>query len=904
MRWNNLFRRKHWDQERARELDAYLEIETQENVTRGMPLEEARNAARRKLGNSTLIREEIYHMNSIAILESLWQDIRYSLRALRKSPAFTMVVVASLALGIGANTAIFTLINAALLKMLPVQNPEQLVEFKSISPAVGLNDAFSYPIFTQFRGQTRVLSGVLAFRGLYNVDFEVNGHGGLAYGQVVSGDYFSVLGVKAILGRTITLDDEQARNPVAVIGYDYWRTRFALDPEVIGMKILLNNSPFTVIGVTPPEFFGVETGARIDVSVPLPLIAQLIPGFAAIGTPFEIMTSGLRNWLYVMGRLKPGVTKEQAAAYLEPIFERSMRSAVDNIGGLPFGSLPIRQEFLAMRLHLDTGGQGLATLRRQFSKPLLIVMAVVALLLLVTCANVANLLLARGNARHREIAVRLAIGAGRSRLIRQLIAESILLAIGGGALGLFLAFWAGRSLLLLMAHSRSPVLLDVHPDTTVLAFTLLISVFTALLFGIVPAWRAARLDLSPASLQTTRSPGQSGGRSRLGKALVIVQVAVSLVLTIGAGLLTRSLANLKDFYPGFNKSNVLLLTMNPLMTGYPEDQLVPLFERLLDRFTAIPGVRSATFSVHGLLNPNVSTSPIRVEGRKIEARTELASMGVEPVGPNYFKTLETPVLLGRDFAAEDRVGAVKVAAINQTAARFFFGDSNPIGRRISMPGYRGDPSWLEIIGVVQDAKYHSLREQSLPMVYISQLQYPESFVTFEIRTAVNPANATTAVTNAVKATDPRLPVFDVKTLSDQLDDSLVQERLVASLSSAFGSLALLLAGVGLYGLMAFAVNRRTNEIGIRMALGAKPVQISRMVLRETLLLVSLGLAIGIPVAIAVSKLIATELFGLKTSDPITLLLASLVTAGIAALAGFLPARRASRVDPITALRYE
>ncbi|HTC34209.1 MAG TPA: ABC transporter permease, partial [Bryobacteraceae bacterium] len=408
MRWNDLFRRKYWDQERARELDAYLEIETQENIARGMPLPQARDAARRKLGNSTLIREEIYHMNSISFLESLWQDVRYSLRALRKSPAFTTVVVASLALGIGANTAIFTLINAALLKMLPVQNPEQLVEFKSISPAIGLNDVLSYPIFTQFRDQTQVLSGVIAFRGLHSTDFEVNGHGGLANGQVVSGDYFSVLGVKAILGRTITLDDEQSRNPVAVIGYDYWHTRFALDPEVIGMKILLNNTPFTVIGVTPPEFFGVDPGARIDVSVPLPLIAQLIPGFAATGTPFEIMTSGLRNWIYVMGRLKPGVTKPQVQAYLEPIYERSMRAAVASVGGLPFGSLPIRQEFLAMRLQLDTGGQGLATLRRQFSKPLLIVMAIVALLLLVTCANVANLLLARGNARQREIAVRLA----------------------------------------------------------------------------------------------------------------------------------------------------------------------------------------------------------------------------------------------------------------------------------------------------------------------------------------------------------------------------------------------------------------------------------------------------------------------------------------------------------------
>jgi predicted permease len=896
-----LFRRKLTSEGLDKELRFHLEQQAADLVARGHSPEQAAREARLAFGGFQQVKEECRDARPTRWLEDLMRDVRYSLRTLRKSPAFTLVVVASLALGIGANTAIFTLINAALLRMLPVQNPEQLVEFNNIRTH-SVNEAFSYPAFQEFRAVSPVLSGALAFRQLYNVDFEVNGHGGLANDQIVSGDYFSVLGVKTVLGRAITMDDETSRSPVAVIGYDYWRTRFALDPEVVGMKILLNNAPFTVIGVTAPEFYGLEPGARIDVSIPLTTVDRLMPGFAATGTPFDIMTSPVRNWLRVMGRRKPGVTTEQASAYLSPIFARDMQVAADTLTG-PMATPPIRESFRSTRLQLNTGGQGLATLRERFSKPLIIVMAVVVLLLLVTCANIANLLLARGNARQREIAVRLAIGAGRSRLIRQLIAESVLLAMAGGALGLVLAFWSGKSLLPLMAPSGSPIALNVRPDPTVLIFTLVISGLTALLFGLVPAWRAARLDVTPLGLQSARSSPMAV-RSRLGKALVIVQVAVSLVLVIGAGLLTRSLASLKDFYPGFNKDNVLLVSLSPQMVGYSDHQLVPLFERLLNRFESIPGVRSATFSVHGLLNPNVSTSQIRVEGRKIESRFELASIGVEPVGPRYFQTIETPVLLGRDFTAGDRAGAVKVAAINQTAARFYFGDANPIGRRISMPGYRADPSWLEIIAVVQDAKYHDLREHSLPMVYISQFQYPEAFVVFEIRTAIHPDYAATAATNAVKAIDPRLPVFGVKTLNDQLDDSLVDERLVAALSSAFGALALLMAAIGLYGLMAYAVNRRTNEIGIRMALGAKPAKIARMVLRETLLLVGIGLAIGIPAAMIASRLITSELYGLKPSDPATIFLASLVTAAIAALAGYLPARRASRVDPMIALRHE
>ena len=898
MRWSSFFRRKQWDQERANELEAYLEIETDENLMRGMPPEQARQAALRKLGNSTLIREEIYHMNSIRFFESVWQDVRYAARTLAKSRAFTFVVIASLALGIGANTAIFSLVNAALLKMLPVRNPEQLVEFKVIRPELRLDDAFPYPAFQKFRSRRQVLSGVLAFRGLNDVNVAVNGSSGLAMGQLVSGDYFSTLGVNAILGRVLEPRDEKSANPAAVISYKYWRKRFALDPAVVGKHIVINNSPFTIIGVTPPEFFGLQPGESIDVSVPLTTMAQVSPGFASAGTRVDVLTAPWRNWLRVMGRLKPGTTKEKASANLQPVFRERMREAVAGLAGMPFDLPAVRRFFLASNIRLDSGGQGLAALRQRYSKPLWILMAITGMLLLVTCANVANLMLARAAARQNEIAVRLTVGAGRLRLIRQFLTESVLLAVCGGVLGLVIAFWACRSLLVLMSHAGASFSLSVQPDTTVLGFTLMVSVFTALLFGFAPAWRAARLKV-----EATRIRGASGSRSALGKALIIFQIAISLVLMIGAGLLVRSLENLKDINPGFNKENVLLFSVDPGMIGYKGD-LVPLYKRLLDQINQIPGVQSATLSIHSPLDNGHGSTVPKIDAATPPSVKAMASVDVNVIGPAYFTTLKIPVLAGRGFTEADQADAPKVTIINETMARDYFGDANPIGHHLSVPGYRSDPSWLTIVGVMKDVKNRDLREAATPMIYLPLYQAAESPVTFEIRTAIDPHSAIRAILQAVKATDSRMPVADVKTLTEQVDQSLIQERLVASLSSLFGVLALLLAAVGLYGLMTYAVNRRTGEIGIRMALGARGEQIAGMVLRETLQLVLIGLGIGIPAAIAASRLIKSELYGLKSDDPVTLFIAISIMAGIAAFAAYLPARRASRVEPMVALRTE
>ncbi len=901
MKWWQ-FRKR--DAELERELRSDLELEEEEQREDGVPPEEVRYAALRAFGNTTLIREQAHEAWGWAAFERLFQDVRYALRQLRRSPGFAITAMLILALGIGAVTAVFSLIDAALLKMLPVASPEQLVQFKTISDTFPVNDAFSYPQFKTFQQQSQALAGAIAFRKMSKIDFEMDGQSALADGQLVSGNYFSMLGVKAALGRTILPVDESVagQSAVAVIGYDYWRSRFALDPAILGKKILLNNAAYTIVGVTEPEFYGVQPGARIDVSVPLTTISLINPGFAATGSPYDTLTAPFRNWLRVMGRLQPGLAKEKAEASLQPVFAETQRAIAASLAGTPGDSPARKQAILQMRLQLAPAGQGLAVLREQFSKPLWVVLAVVGLLLLITCANVANLLLARANAREREIAVRLAMGAGKGRLMRQLMTESLLLGLTGGALGVGLAYWGGRWLLALMAQGRSPVVLSMHPDFAVLGFALGVSLFTALVFGTIPAWRASDVNPSKGLAQSSRSTASVGERYRLGKSLVVVQVAISLMLLIGAGLLTRSMANLNHFYPGFNRDNVLLFSVNPTVIGYKD--VVTLYEQMQGRIRAVPGVRTVSLSVHEPLSTNVSDSSVKVQGLVPREGEDLTPVDIEPVGPDYFRTMETSVLRGREFAAADRAGSSKVAIVNESTSQHFFGDANPIGRFVSIPAYRADESWLQVVGEVRDIKVHDLRESSTLMLYVPMFQAPEGGATFEVRTGLDPAYAETAILGAVRAIEDRLPIYSVKSLGNQLDDSLVEERLVASLSSLFGILALLLTCVGLYGLMAYTVNRRTGEIGIRMALGAERGRIARMILRETLLLVLSGLAIGIPAAVFAARFIASQLFGLNSSDPITFVAACLAMATVTLMASYLPARSAASVDPMQALRSE
>jgi predicted permease len=901
MRWWQLRKR---DADLERELRADLELEEEEGREKGLSPDEARREARRAFGNTTLIKEQTHEAWGWAALEHFAQDIRYGVRQLRRAPAFTITAVLILALGIGAVTAVFSLIDAALLRMLPVEKPEQLVEFKATNPTFPVNDAFSYPTFQDLKGQTQVLAGVFAFRKLNRVDVEVDGRGGLADGQLVSGNYFAVLGVGATRGRTLLPVDETVAgsSPVAVIGYDYWRTRFALDPDIVGKHVRINNVPFTIVGVTEPEFYGVQPGEKVEISVPLTMIGSVYPGFANAGRPADALKAPFRNWLHVMGRLQDGVTWERATAGLEPVFAQSMRDAAASLAGTPIDSPAVRQTFLNFRLRLEPGSQGLAALRQQFSKPLWIVMAIVGLLLLITCANVANLLLARANAREKEVAMRLALGAGKGRLVRQLLTESILLGLGGGVMGVGLAYWGNSMLLALMARGRSPVSLSARPDLKVLAFALGVSLFTALVFGTIPAWRAADVDPSRGLAQNARNSAASATRFRLGKSLVVLQVAISLVLVVGAGLLVGTLANLRDFYPGFDRDKMLLFSVDPTVIGYKD--VVPLYERLLTRLRAVPGVRLASLSVFEPLSPAVSTTSVKVQGPALGKPEDLAPVNIEPVGPDYFATMGTALLRGRDFLWSDRSGSTKVAIVSESMARHYFGDANPIGRFVSIPGFIGDSSWIQIVGEIPDTKFHDLRETEALVLYLPLFQLPEGGATFELRTALDPAYVQSAALDAVRALDPRLPVDSVKTLDVQLNDSLVQERLVGSLSGLFATLALLLTSVGLYGLMAYTVHRRTSEIGIRMALGADRVRVARMVLRETLLLVVGGLAVGLPGAVFASHLIASQLFGIKPWDPITFLGACMLMAVVTITASYIPARRAASIDPMQALRTE
>jgi predicted permease len=907
IRFRSLFGRTAVTQEIDQELQFHLEQQLEKYLLAGLTREQATRRLRLEFGGLSQLKEDCREARGVSFAEHVGQDVRYAMRMSGRTPGFTVVVVMTLALGIGANTAVFSLINAVLLKMLPVKDPEQLMHFSKVRSDASQNDYFSYPEVELFQHETHAFSGIFAFANLNGVNVEVNGHGEIANGQVVSGNYFSTLGVPAILGRTIGPGDDQVAggSAVAVISYKYWRERMANDPSVVGTKIIVNNYPFTIIGVTPPEFFGLQPGQPIDVSVQLRMIAPLRPEYAMTGTKYDVLTYPSRAAFFIMGRLQPGVTATTAAAHMEPLFRDAMNDEATSLVGAPLDSPREREMRRQTRLELTAGGRGLAALRERFSKPLWILMAAVGLLLLIACANVATLLLARAQFRQREMAARLLLGARRMRLMQQLITESVLLALAGGLLGVVLAFWASGSLMALMRHMGSPIVLSVRPDLRVLGFTSAISVLTAILFGLIPAWRLVRTDMPSGLVPNTHGAGKTVARSHTTRALITLQVAASLVLMVGAGLLVRSLQNLKTFYPGFRTDNVLLFDVNARLLGYTVAQTNALYRRLIDQIDSLPGIRGTSFSIDPPLSGGLCCIGATIEGYQPPSGSELTQVGMNFLGPHYFNALETPVLLGRDFTGEDDASAPKVAIINKRMAHDTFGDTSPIGRRLSIPTWAGDKSWYSIVGVVADAKSQDLREAVKPMIYVptEQTLVPAG-VTFEVQTA-RPASAEApSVLHAVAQVDARLSISGMKTLNDQMDDSLVQERLVASLAALFGILAVLLASVGLYGVMAYTVSRRTNEIGIRMALGSGRIQIAAMILREALLMVLAGLVLGLPAAMATARLLHSQLFGLGPYDPTTMLFAAGVMTGVAVLACYPPATRAMRIDPMAALRYE
>jgi predicted permease len=836
-------------------------------------------------------------------MQSFLQDLRFGARMLLKHKGFTAVAVLSLALGIGANTAIFSLLDAVLLKMLPVKNPEQLVflETDGGSSAGKRRSDLSYDFYEQLRQHTETLAGVCTFSNRSPLNVLVDGQAQVAQVQQVSGSFFAVLGVNALLGRTLTDEDDKVPggHPVAVISHNYWQRRFARDPAIVGEAISVTGYPFTVIGVAPPEFFGVTVGDAPDLWVPMMMRAQILPG--------ESIEDYFNNPLsFVLARLQPEVTEWQASAALTGLLQQSLLAEA--------GSQLAPEELQSLRqarISLIPASQGLSSLRTQFSEPLRVLMTIVALVLLIACANVANLLLARATTRKKEIAVRLALGAGRLRLVRQLLTESVLLALAGGALGLLFAWWGSRLLLALVASGRTPVSLKLALDMRTLLFTTVVSLLTGILFGLAPAWRATRVDVTPALSESGR--GSGGARFGLGKALVMAQVALSLLLLVGAGLFVRTLANLRSVEMGFRTENVLLFSADPRMLGYDGWRIADLYQRLLERLKNIPGAQHVSLSRDGLLSRSGYRSSVYVPGRapREGENPSTSDKSFSPnhshlhnVGPDYFATVGLPILRGRGFTEQDNESAPAVAVISETFARYYFGAEDPIGKRFGRSPEESDR--IEIVGVVKDTKYNSLRQQTLRTFYVPYLQNPGSWreTTFLIRVAGDPKRIIPAVREAAQMVEPRLPIYNVKTLAEQVDASIVQERLIGALSGFFGLLALALAAIGLYGLMAYSVVQRTHEIGIRMALGARAGDVLKLVIRQGMLLVALGAAAGLVAAFNLTRLVSNQLFGVRANDPFTFASVLLLLAAVALAACWIPARRAAKVDPLTALRHD
>ena len=834
---------------------------------------------------------------------NLLQDLRYALRTYRKSPLFVCIAVLSLAFGIGANTAIFTLVDQLLLRLLPVKDPQQLVLLWGRGPHYGSNNGryrLSYPMYQDFVHHNQVFSGMFARWG-NSMSVSANGRTERVDGELVSGTYFPVLGVGAVIGRVFTPDDDRipGGHPLAVLSYRYWVTRFARNPDVIGRKILVNGFPLTIIGVSQAGFDGTDPGTSPQIRIPLMMNAQM----NSMGSSFDYnFTSRRGRWINVFGRLKPGVTLQQAKASLQPFFHQMLEMEVRE-QAFARASAETRQRFLTMWIDLLPASKGDSELRRQFSSALLVLTGIVGLVLLIACANVANLLIARATARQKEIAVRLALGASRRRIISQLLIEGLALALMGGIAGALLAICMDQALLGLVPASDSPITISTTPDWRILAFTLGVSIATGILFGLVPALQATRPQLAGTLKDQV---GSIAGGTSVGvrKALVVAQVMLSLLLLIGAGLFIRSLTNLKDLDPGFQTRNLLEFSFDPTKSGYTPERSLDFYRQLRDTLDAIPGVESSALAIMPVLGGGEWDNSMAVEGFTYTAAT-LPDPHMQFISPDYFKTMNIPILSGRDFRITDGRGAPEVCIVNEKFARKYFKDGRAVGRHVGMGGDPGTKLNIEIIGVVRDTKYESMRDEVPLEVYrpYHQMNFVLGMFAY-VRTGRPPEQAFSSIRRVVNGLDPNLPVSDMKTLEKQQEDSLVTERLVAVLSTGFGILATLLAAIGVYGVMAYTVAQRTREIGVRMALGAVSGDVVWLVMKEVLLLAGIGVGIGLPAALALSRVAKSQLYGIQPNDAFNLVLATGAIAAVALLSGYIPARRATSVDPMRALRWE
>ncbi|PYT51411.1 MAG: permease [Acidobacteria bacterium] len=890
--------RRQFDADLEEEMRLHLELRKQERIESGVTAEDARAAARRRFGNPTVLREKSHTAWGWEWLEELVQDVNYGAWAMLRSPGITLVALLSLALGIGANTAIFSLMDTVMLKSLPVKDPARLVLFGN-GLDQGISDGFpnpwlySYHFYREMQKKNQVFSDVAAaFSMTDRAHGSVEGRNDAEPMniQLVSGTYFPMLGVEAMIGRALTDEDDRTKggHPVAVVSHAWWARSLARDPSVLGKKLTIGSTVFTIVGVAPPEFFGTRVGEAADIWIPLSMQKEIPPGW-------DGYSDNMFESLHLMARMKPGVSMAEANSNANLLFQQILRG---------FSGAPLTEENLRKldktRVELNSMATGFSRLRWEFSEPLKIMMTVVGLVLLIACANIANLLLARSTARARELAVRQALGARRSRLIRQLLTESLVLAFAGGALGIAFASGASHLLVRMVSDGRDALQLNVPIDMRLLLFTLGVTLATAALFGTIPAFRATRLNLTD-SLKDGRSQPSASAKGPLAKTLVISQVALSLVLLVAAGLFVRSLMNLTNVDTGFNKENVIRLRVDASSAGYKEDvRLTGIYRQIEERASSLPGVRAASFSIF-TFNEGTWNNGIWVQGYLSGHRE--TSVHHNAVGTGYFAAMGIPLLAGRTFGPQDTATSQQVAVIGETMARTLFPSGSPIGRHYGRGGPQnaGD---IEVIGVVEDVKYNSLEEDPQPGDYLPYTQNVRYLNDFEVRHTGDSAVVVAAIRQAIHDVDRTLPISDVMTLHEQVARSTTNQRLVAQLSTFFGLLAVFLSCIGIYGLMSYVVTRRTNEIGIRMALGAERSQVLWLVMRESLWLVALGIAIGVPVALAGNRLVKSMLFGLQASDPVSLLAGVAVLLVVAGLAGYLPARRASLVDPMVSLRYE
>lgn len=933
-RLRGLFRKRTLEQEMADEIQAHLEMQIEDHVRQGMTLEEARYLALRKFGGVEQVKETHREQRSLALLETLLRDVAYGLRMLRRSPGVTAVATLSLAIGIGANTALFSVVDAVLLKTLPVQDPERLMVFEwqagrayRVSAMSGTSNVdsppgtrglslFRYDVFEKLReaqGATpeASLTDLFAFGPLPKLTANIGDQAELIDGQAVSGDYYAGLRLNPTLGRVITPEDDRpGAAPVAVLSYDFWQDRFGGNPNVVGQQLKLNQQSLTIIGITPPGFNGTS---QVDyhpvVTIPLtkePLVRGDNSLLGSTSAP------GLW-WLNVMGRLRPGATQEQARQSLNGAFQTA---ALDAMPPPRKANEPARIEVKDYpRLISEPGDRGMLDRRKRYAPTIYGLFIIVALVLLIACANLANLLLARGHQRGPEISVRLALGAGRRRLLRQLLTESLLLATLGGVVGVIFAF-SGKSAIVALADSETGLLpsgVELSLNWRVLLFTLAVSVLTGVLFGFVPAWRASRLDLN----STLKQSGRTTGRvSRLSKGLLVVQVAVSALLLAGAGLFIRTLYNLQHVPLGFNEDNVLLFTLQPEQAGYKDEAVLRFYQQLFERLDHLPEVQSATFARVELIADDNWFNDFLLPGESAATAADHETMR-QTVRENYFTTMEIPLLRGRGFTAQDDAHAPAVAIINQTFQEKFFPNEEALGKHITLNYHQRD---LEIVGVVANTKYSRQREQNEPLLYTPWQQETSDIgeMHFALRTTGNPTALADTVREVVRKLDSNLPITRISTQTARAQATLGQERLYARLLSFFGVLALVLAAIGLFGVLAYSVSQRTKEIGIRMAFGARVGQVIRLVIWQGMKLVLTGLTLSALVGYLLNYLLerqyfapdgwqremAEQLYGVKLGDPLTLVVIATLLALVALFSCWLPARRAAKVDPLVALRYE